>query len=291
MVGLGVVLKKTGVLNTELEKGISNLLVTAILPLNIIASSNQELTKESLHGTIFVVAFAFIYYVGSIVVMYLVSRKMKLSTSCKNLVITMAVFANTGFIGFPLVEEMFGTSSIIYAVIYNLFYNVFFYTYGIYLLAGKGKARVRDILKKPVTIASFLAIALFLGQISLPYAVQSTFSTIGAMTVPLSMFVIGCSIAEISWSDMLKNAYAYVISAMRLLIFPMTAYVILKLFHVSGMVAGICILMTGLPSGSLNVIVAKQEDCEPEFAATAVVQSMVFMIVSLPILFWIIKTL
>jgi len=291
MVGLGVLLKKKGVLNNDLEKGISNLLVTAILPLNIIASSNQELTKESMNGTMFVVAFAFIYYIGAIAIMYLLSRKMNVKQSCRNLMITMGVFANTGFIGFPLVEEIFGTSSIIYAVIYNLFYNIFFYTYGMYLLCGKGKAKVTDILKKPVTIASFLAIILFLGQISLPYAVQSTFSSIGAMTVPLSMFVIGCSIAEIKWSEVLCNAYSYIVSIMRLVIFPLIAYGILKGLHISGTVAGICILITGLPSGSLNVIVAKQEDCEPEFAARAVVQSMIFMVISLPLLFWLIKTL
>ena len=45
-------------------------------------------------------------------------------------------------------------------------------------------------------------------------------------------------------------------------------------------------LITGLPSGSLNVIVAQQQESEPDFAARAVVQSMVYMVVSLPVLVW-----
>lgn len=289
MVGLGIGLKKKGVITEELQKGLSNLLMTAVLPLNIIASSRQEQTGSFLRGTIFVAVFAFLYYIGAIIVMTLLTKKMKLNQKCKNLMVTMAVFANTGFIGFPLVEELFGNSSIIYAVIYNLFYNLFFYTYGMSLLSSDGKANLKEILKMPVTIASFVSILFFLGQVHLPEAVQSTCQTVGAMTVPLSMIVIGCTIADIKLIEVMKDRYAYINTVLRLLVFPAISILVLKLLGYSGTVAGLCVLITGLPSGTLNVIVAQQQDCEPEFAAKPVVQSMVFMIVALPVLFWMIR--
>lgn len=291
MVGLGFLLKKTDVINDELQKGISNLLVTAVLPLNIIASSCQELTKESIHGTVFAAVFAFLYYIGTLLIMKLYSKHLQLNENCRKLMITMAVFANTGFIGFPLVEEMFGSQNMIYAVIYNMFYQIFFYTYGMYLLSKDGTVNIWAIFKAPVTIASFLSLVIFLGQIPLPEVVVSTFTSIGAMTVPLSMFVIGCSIADIKLVEVIKDKYSYLISVLRLLVFPALAFLILKMAGVRGTVAGICVLITALPSGSLNVIVAQQQDSEPEFAARAVVQSMVFMIVSLPLVFWAIQKL
>lgn len=291
MVGLGLLLKKTKVITAELQKGISNLLVTAVLPLNIIASSKQELTQKSLNGTIFVAVFAFIYYIASIVVLKIATKRMKLTDKGKNLMLTMCVFANVGFMGFPLVEEMYGNSSIIYAVIFNLFYQIFFYTYGMYLLSTDGKSNILTIFKTPVTISSFLCVVLFLAQVSLPDVVQSTFTTVGSMTVPLSMIIIGCSIADMKLMDVIKDKYSYFVSVMRLIIFPLAAYVILKVFHLSGDIAGLCLLLSGLPSGSLNVIVAQQQDCEPELAAKAVVQSMIYMVISLPILFWLVQTL
>lgn len=289
MVGFGIVLKKKGVITEELQKGLSNLLMTAVLPMNIIASSRQELTENSLKGTIFVAVFVFMYYIGAIVVMTLLTKKMNLNRKRKNLMVTMAVFANTGFIGFPLVEELFGNASIIYAVIYNLFYNLFFYTYGMYLLSNDGKTNLKGILKMPVTIASFISILFFLGQVELPIAVHSTFLTVGAMTVPLSMMVIGCTIADIKLVEVMTDRYAYINTVLRLLVFPAISILLLKGLGCSGTVAGLCVLITGLPSGSLNVIVAQQQDCEPEFAAKTVVQSMVFMIVALPVLFWLVK--
>ena len=291
MVGLGALLKKTNVITNELQKGISNLLVTAVLPLNIIASSSQELTEESMHGAIFAAIFGLLYYAIALIILKMISRRLNLSESKKKLFITMGAFANTGFIGFPFVEEMFGASTIIYAVIYNLCYQVYFYTYGMYLLSKEGKTNIWTIFKTPVTISSFLAIILFVGQISLPAPVQSAFSTVGAMTVPLSMFAIGCTLVDMNFIEVIKDKYSYLISAIRLLIFPVIAYGILKAFHITGTVASICILITGLPSGSLNVIVAQQQDCEPEFAARAVVQTMILMVISLPFLFWLIQTL
>ena len=289
MVGLGWGLKKRKVINDELQKGISNLLMTAVLPFNIIASSCQELTKESLYGTIFVAVFSIIYYIGTLLVMTVMSRHLRLTDKCKKLMITMAVFANTGFIGFPLVEELFGASALIYAVIYNMFYQVFFYTYGMYLLSSDGKVSVADIFRAPVTIASFLALVVFLGQIPIPEVILDTCSTVGAMTVPLSMIVIGCTLADMKLVEVMKDKYGYLISGLRLVAFPMVALVMLKALGVSGTVAGICVLITGLPSGSLNVIVAQQQESEPDFAARAVVQSMVYMVVSLPVLVWVME--
>lgn len=286
LVSLGWGLKKAGVINDELQKGISSLLMTAVLPLNILASSCQELTKEYINGTVLTVIFSVIYYVGTIVIMTILSKPMHVNEKQKKLIITMSVFANTGFIGFPLVEEMFGSSCMIYAVIYNLFYNLFFYTYGVYLLSNDGKANVKMVLKTPVTVSSFLAVVIFWGQIPLPEVVISTFSTVGAMTVPLSMIIIGCTLADMRLIEVLKDKQAYLVSALRLVVFPAVAFVVFKLLGVSGNVAGICVLITALPSGSLNVIVAQQQDCEPEFAGRAVVQSMVFMVVTLVGVFW-----
>lgn len=291
MVGLGYLLKKTHVIDDGLQKGISNLLVTAVLPLNIVVSSCQELTEESLHGAFFATVFSLVYYIAALIFMTLFSKRLNLSENRQNLIVTMAVFANTGFIGFPLVEEMFGNQNLIYAVIYNMFYQIFFYTYGMYLLSSDKKVNLGAILKAPVTIASFLSLILFLGQIPLPEVLKSTFSSIGSMTVPLSMLVIGCSIADIKLIEVVKDRYSYLISALRLLIFPVISILIMKLIGAGSTVAGICVLITGLPSGSLNVIVAQQQDSEPEFAARAVVQSMLFMLISLPIMFWAVQRL
>lgn len=286
MVFLGWVLKKKRVINEELQKGITELLMTAVLPLSMIAGSCQKLTTESVKGTVLTVVFSFLYYVSILVIMRLLTKPMKVDEKKKRLIVTMTAFANTGFIGFPLVEEMFGASCMIYAVIYNLFYNLFFYTYGMYLLDKEGKSDLKMLFKTPVTVSSFLAILIFLGQIPLPKVIISTFTTVGDMTVPLSMIVIGCTLADMHLIEVLKDKYAFLVSGLRLLVLPALALGVFKVLGISGAAAGCCVLLTALPVGSLNVIVAQKNDCEPEFAGRTVVQSMVFMVVTLIGVFW-----
>ena len=44
-----------------------------------------------------------------------------------------SVFSNCGFIGFPIVNMVFGLEGVIYASIFNLFFTIFLWTYGVIL--------------------------------------------------------------------------------------------------------------------------------------------------------------
>ena len=74
----------------------------------------------------------------------------------------MAVFANVGFIGFPVVAELYGKEGTLYAVIYNLAYQIFLFTAGTALLSGKKEVDWKEMLLDPMTATSLAAIAIFL---------------------------------------------------------------------------------------------------------------------------------
>jgi len=44
------------------------------------------------------------------------------------------------------------------------------------------------------------------------------------------------------------------------------------------------VLMAALPCGTMNVIFAEKYDCAPEFASRTVIQSLVLMIITLPLM-------
>ena len=55
------------------------------------------------------------------------------------------------------------------------------------------------------TISSIIALIIYFGNISVPLRIADFFSVLGDACVPLSMIVIGVSLAKASWKDMLKN--------------------------------------------------------------------------------------
>ena len=104
------------------------------------------------------------------------------------------------------------------------------------------------------------------------------------MTVPVSMMLIGCSLAEVKVKEIMKDFYSYLVSAFRMILFPLAMTLVFYFIKVPAIVAGSCIVLTALPAGSLNVIYAQQYNCETGYASKTVVQTMVIMIVTVPLM-------
>ena len=80
-----------------------------------------------------------------------------------------------------------------------------------------------------------------------------------------------------------SDALSYFVSGLRLLAFPAVLALLLKAAGTEASLARVMVLMTALPCGSLNVILAERYGCEKQFAAATVVLSMVLMVVTVPV--------
>ena len=283
LTGLGYAVKKKGMITEEFEKGLSALLVNIIFPISVIASSNNDFSTDKVKNILVIVAIALMYYIGAILISAQVGKHLHLPEKDQHIFRTMSVFANTGFIGIPVVRELYGTEGMLYAVIYNMFYQFFFFTYGIALLSGNGKFRLKDAWN-PCVQSALLALVLFLLQVKFPVPVQDTIETVGNMVVPLSMMIIGFGLTEIRFVDILKDGKAYAVSLLRLLVFPALVFLGCRVCGVGKELTMISAIMSGVPSGSMNVIMAKQYGCDTDYATEAVVQSMLLCVGILPLM-------
>ena len=283
LVASGYVLKKTGVLTEALEKGLSGIILKFVLPCSVIASASGDFGGGRMLNFLWMAGIAFAYYPISIFVCRCLCRLGKFEDKKGRIILSTIVFANTAFIGYPICQELFGNEGFVYAVIYNAFYQMFFFTFGINYIRGSKETNLFSILVTPVNIALVIMFVLIGLQIKLPLPLQDTLSSVGNMMVPLSMLVIGCSLVGMKPAQMLADKSCYLISVMRLLVFPLLAFIVVRLMRVPEPVATIGVLLSGVPSGSMNVIIAKEYDCEPEFSARAVVQTMVLSVATLPL--------
>ncbi len=284
MVAAGFIFKKMRLINDELQKGLSTLLVNAILPFNLLASAGQPFSKELSFGLLLVSIAGVLYYVGAILISNLLSKALKASKAEKGVFVSMSVFQNAGFIGIPLASMLFGDEGVLYAVIYNMVFQLFFFTYGLYKLGGEKGFSLRGLARNGLVLISLLSVGLYLSPLRLPEFMQGAIKTIGDMMVPLSMILIGCSLTGIHPKDLLKDKHAYLVSALRLIIFPLITLLIAKLVGLTGPVGVVCVILAGVPSGTMNVIFAQQNNCAPDFAARASIHGVIFMAVTIPIL-------
>ncbi len=288
IVAVGYVFTKKKVLTREMKRNLSTLLVDIIVYFNIIASSQQELNFNYLKGFSQVLIVFVVYYFLIIFLMTKLAGRFPLSPKSRNVFVTMVAFANVAFIGFSMMGELIGEEGILYTIAVNVAFQLFFFSYGVYLLSReteKGKKfDVKSIFLNETIIISFAAVFLYLMPFRLPEFLQSTLSTVGSTMMPLSMLIIGAEIADMDLKEILKDPYSYLISFLRLILIPAIVLLVAKLLHFSENVGLTLVVLSALPSGSMNVIMAQRYDCDPEFATRSVAQCMLFMIVTLPLM-------
>ena len=295
IMGAGYFFAKKKIITPQVKQSLSTVLVHIVLYFSILSSSQQALNTEYLKGILMVFLASSVYYAVSIPVMLGLGKAMGLSRCKKEIFTTMAVFANVGFIGFSMISEIVGEEGVLYAVAYNAAYNIFFFSWGLSLLAkGTGKTQKvspKDILTNKMLLVSVLAIVFYMLPVRFPAFLSTTLSSVGGMMMPISMLVIGAEIAEMKVGDILRDKYSFAVSFLRLIAIPILMIPVVKLLGFSANTAMTFVVLSALPAGSLNVIMAQEYRCEPEFAARAVAQSMLLMLVTLPVVIMLVKVI
>lgn len=284
LVALGYVLTRRGLLTERFQKDLTAFMMQVALPANVLTTASNPFSAALSKNLLITVAAAVVYYIAALALTAALSRLLPLERRERAMFTLMAVFANTAFLGFPLISELLGQEGLLYAVIFNMVWLVFFFTIGISMVSMQRQIRIKSILSMPVTIASLAAVVLYVSPFRFPVFVQDTLSTLGSMVVPISMLLIGCSLVPIRPVEILKDPWSYAVNVLRLAVFPLAVLGILYLIPgVPHLVALVCAIMCCLPSASLSVVFAQQYDCAPAFASRAVVQGMVLMIVTIPL--------
>ncbi len=281
MISIGFFLRRRNIITEEGQRTLSDILLYVVLPCSILSSSAYQFDGSILKSLAIVAVASACFYASGLLISRQVSKRLPISEDKQRVFITMTVFANTGFVGFPLMTALFGQVGLLMAVIYNMMYNVFMYTVGTRILSGQKRIDLRRILLNPVNIASFAAILIFVSPFRLPKLLGSPISAVGDMSVPLSMMIMGTSLVRVSFRDLLKDGYSLLTSFIRLILFPLLMLGAMLIVRPDPVTATVCVLMTALPCGTMNVIFAEKYDCAPDFASRAVIQSTVFMTVTL----------
>ena len=107
---------------------------------------------------------------------------------------------------------------------------------------------------------------------------------VGSLSSHLVIVVVGGSMAGFQFGCLFTRPGAYVVTALRLLALPLFMMLGLWALGFNVTLASIAVLLTAMPSASMNVIFAEQYGGNVQFAAASVVQSMLFMMGSLPLI-------
>ena len=199
----------------------------------------------------------------------------------------MLLFGNTGFIGIPVIKALYGTEALFYAAIVEVINDVLLFTVGIMLIQISAGAKLRMDPKQLLTpglIGIFIGLALFILNIQLPEALAKPIAMVGDATTPLTMFAIGGQLAALTVKDIVGDLKVYGVIFLRLMVIPMIALVLVKLFAGDfSLLEKVIVISFAMPAAAVSAIFSQKYKGEEAFATKSVLMTTVCSIITIPI--------
>ena len=217
---IGYIGGKIKVMDGKANKIVSNIMLNITAPFLIISSVSTSSTEEIPVNIFFVMMIGVIFYAVLMILSRIYVKLMPLNEFEKPVYEVGMAFGNVSFLGYPIFAALLGQSAIFVSTILNLPFNILMFSYGIYLFTKDNKENKIDLktVINPAFIASILALVIYLLKIQIPMVLGEVFSSVGGITIPLSMLLIGSSLAEVDLKYLFEDIKVYVYSLVKLIL-------------------------------------------------------------------------
>ena len=210
-----------------------------------------------------------------------------------NLIGLGSVSGNTGYFGLPVVLALYGPEWASVYLFMNFATTVSENVLG-YFLAARGHHTVRESLLKVAKLPALYALAAGLAWnfsgLALPDIAERYWTYATGTWIFIGMMLIGVALSKMQTFEFDTRLLGWLFTS-KFVLWPALALAVIiadkYLFGLfSETVHGLILIMTSVPLMANLVAFAAQLNLHPEKAATAVLLSTVFALVSMPAVFW-----
>lgn len=283
IVVIGALCYKFKLINDDGKKQLSNLVLNVVNPLLIFLSYQTEMRQDLIEGFLWTIVMSALTYIAFILLSKLLLGKKKDS---EGLVERFSViYSNFGFMGTPLIFGVFGAEGVFIQNGFVTVSNLFIWTHGVMSMSGEhNRKTVFRALRSPALIAVGAGLICMFLQIRLPDMVYTAFNNVAEMTTPLAMIVAGASIMSAGILKSVKNLRVYVISAVKLLVFPIIGFALIMFLPCPVMPKLITLIEFSCPAAAIGTMFAIKYDKKPEYAAQIFAVSTLLSMATLPLI-------
>lgn len=306
MMAVGYLCYRRQILTEEVSRKVSAIVVNVANPCMILSSAltDQQMQGKELVQTLAIVVMMYAFLLA---MAQLLPRILRIQKESRGAYAAMTVFANIGFMGFPVLAAMYGNGALLYGAVFQIPFNILIYTYGVAVLTRKPGACAKaepdvkesnneqqgklqgtlEIVKKIFNIgviACIAAMLLYFLQAPVPSFLQAFITNLGNLTAPLSMMIIGASLAQMPLKELFLDKKLLLFSLVKLLLLPAVWMIMVNRVAEQEILRGVCLVMMATPAGSMTAMLAQQYGGDYETASRGVALTTVLSVITMPLL-------
>lgn len=255
IVVLGYALCKLGYMGDKFDQKLSSIVIDVTCPALILSSvMGTELPDRSL--ILPLLGISFLTYILLLVYGFWVPRFVSKSRDEQGMIGFALMFANVGFIGYPIVSAIFGPKAVFYAALLNIPNTFFIFTAGVMLVKGEHnmKSLSAKVLFSPAMIAAFVAALMVAFSVRTPDIIARPVTMVGNITIPAALMVIGSSMARLPLKEIIGSPKVYVASLLRLVVVPLSVYFLFRFCGVTDIINNINTVIIAMPVASYGTM-------------------------------------
>ncbi|MHB1393909.1 MAG: AEC family transporter [Clostridia bacterium] len=263
---VGFFARKKRIMNDELSKGLSSILMNIALPAMIISAYNFKFSMGMLQKAGLAVIFSIVIHTLLIGINKVAFRRYGIDK--RNVLSFFNVFPNAGFIGLPLILQLYNQIGVFYASIFMIPFHILMWTYGqgLFMKDKKGLS-IMSQAANPNIVSVMIGLLIFIFSIDVPYVIIRPLNMLSGLTAPLAMLIIGDKIAQMKWMDIFSDKDVYIGCLSRLIIAPTITYAIMKGANLDPVLIGVGVTIESIPAAVAVVVLSEKYGGDVMFAS------------------------
>jgi malate permease and related proteins len=206
----------------------------------------------------------------------------------------ISTLTNSVNYGLPLILLALGELGMDKASIYVVIQLIIVNTVGVYFAARSnfsGKDAVKSVFKLPSIYAAALAILLRTLNLHLPEGIEKSIAMISQAYSPIVLAILGAQMANVKTSELKESANKafWAGMAVRMLISPIIALVVLYVLNIEGILYSVLLILATMPVAVNSVILAEKFDAAPKVVSKCILWTTLASFIVLPVLISLLK--
>lgn len=290
IIGLGYLAVKRNILNKNATPFLSTLLMKIALPCTVFISMQRSFDPNFLKDGMIILVLGFAISLSFSAIAMLMSKLLKVKQGNRGAWMLSCAYCNGGFMGFPIALAFFGEEGLSLAAILNIPFVVLIYTVGIKLVCtdsaseDKAKTSLIKIIFSVVNIATMLGLLFYIAQISVPSVLLTPIEHLSNITTPLSMLIVGMTLAASNATSLFSNFEVLTSSAMRLIILPALVFALMLVLPIENpVIPSLLVTIYALPTAAIAPAMSAEYGGNQDLAAKITFLTSLLSVLTIPL--------